>query len=188
VGRLGGRTPAENANIIVERFELETRRAEAWASPRPITFELRSAEGSPHPVTGRDQLFPDPELVAIGGYFRRARRYAARSQARVASDANVTQSMVSRMERGLAPGMRLERFVATCAAIGRIFPLGTCPHEHECAWQPISPPEHVLKDAERLLAILLKSVEPSEERSADPETFFDEIRGQVDEAGGPRAL
>ncbi len=49
------------------------------------------------------------------------------------------QSMVSRTERARAPAMGLERFVDMCVVLGRLFPLGACPHDHECGWQPIRP-------------------------------------------------
>ena len=51
--------------------------------------------------------------------------------------------------------MQLERLTTLGEVLGRAFPLGFCPHEHECAWQPIKPPEHQTTDVERLLKLLL---------------------------------
>lgn len=76
--------------------------------------------------------------------------------------------MVSRAERGVAPGMGLKRLVMMSEPLGRLFPLGTCPHDHECAWQPIKPPEHVVSDVERLLALLMT---PSDEKESDSNIF-----------------
>jgi len=36
--------------------------------------------------------------------------------------------------------MALERFVDMCLVLGRLFPLGVCPHDHSCGWQPAKPP------------------------------------------------
>lgn len=125
-------------------------------SPRkPDHVDLLPPRDFRHPVTGRRELAPDPALVIIGRYLRRARGYALKSQERVGHETGVSQSMVSRAERGLAPGMGFGRFVQMCEALGRLFPLGTCPHEHECAWQPIKPPQHRTTDVERLLALIL---------------------------------
>ena len=69
--------------------------------------------------------------------------------------------MVSRFERGFAPGMRTEKLVAIARALDRLFPFGTCPHDHECAWQPIRPPQHQVTAAEELIAsILAPATEP----------------------------
>jgi transcriptional regulator with XRE-family HTH domain len=54
--------------------------------------------------------------------------------------AGVSQSAVARLELGRAGGMPAKRIVAISDALGRTFPLGVCPHEHRCAWQPIGPP------------------------------------------------
>lgn len=144
-----------HARIVADGIELSVRREEAWAARKPTHVDLRPGRDFHHPVTGRRELGPDPRLVLIGRYLRRARRYSQKSQQRVADETGVTQSMVSRAERGLAPGMGFARFVSMCEALDRLFPLGTCPHEHECAWQPIKPPERQITDVERLLAMIL---------------------------------
>jgi transcriptional regulator with XRE-family HTH domain len=154
-----------NARIIATRSELIARRDEAWAPRKPDHIDLRPAHDVRDPATGRTELAPDPKLVLIGRYLRRARRYAQKSQQRVADETGVTQSMVSRAERGLAPGMRFVRFARMCEALGRLFPLGACPHDHDCAWQPIKPPKHQTSAVERLIALLL---DPNAESRQEP--------------------
>ena len=144
-----------NARLIADRFEFQQRVDDAWAVKRADHIDLAESGHYRHPETGRHQFEAEPAMLEVGRYLRRARRLAGISQQRMARDANVSQSMVSRTERGVAPGMGLERFVAMCEALGRIFPLGTCPHDHECAWQPIKPPEHQQSAVEHLLAMLL---------------------------------
>ena len=80
--------------------------------------------------------------------------------------------MVSRAERGLAPAMGVGRLVRLCDALGRLFPLGACPHDHECAWQPIKPPERQTTAVERLVALLHN---PWDELQPEPP---DETRGE----------
>jgi transcriptional regulator with XRE-family HTH domain len=81
---------------------------------------------------------PDP-LVLLGRYLRRSRYFVEKSQQRLADDTGVSQSMISRAERGRAPSMRTDKLVALGGGLGRIFPLGCCPHNHDCAWQPARP-------------------------------------------------
>jgi len=76
--------------------------------------------------------WPVPEMVLIGGRFRRARLLYGLSQRRLAELAGVSQSAISRFERGLVTGMAVERLVAIAYALGPEFPFGCCPHEHRC--------------------------------------------------------
>jgi len=46
-------------------------------------------------------------------------------------------------------------------ALGRLFPLGFCPHDHKCAWQPIRPPEQRTSDAQSLIDRLLRDPDES---------------------------
>lgn len=108
------------------------------------------------PDSGRPRLAPEPPLVLMGRYLRRARLLAGKTQQRVADDSGVSQSMVSRAERAVAPGMPLDRFVAMCQALDRLFPFGVCPHDHECAWQPIRREHAGPVDASKLLAYLMR--------------------------------
>ena len=56
------------------------------------------------------------------------------SQRRVAAKSNVSQSVISRLERGLGPGMTVEYLLRIATAIGPNLPLGFCPHDHACDW------------------------------------------------------
>ncbi|MEO6349943.1 MAG: helix-turn-helix transcriptional regulator [Candidatus Limnocylindrales bacterium] len=77
---------------------------------------------------------PTPEMELVGRRFRRGRLNAGLSQRQVARKADVSQSLVSRFERGRTPGMSTSRVVAIAAAIGPYFPFGFCPHHHGCNW------------------------------------------------------
>jgi hypothetical protein len=145
------------SRMFANRIELEARQDEAWFVRRPDHLDLRPPYGYRAPVTGRGELAPDPALVLVGRYLRRARRYARKSQQRVANESGVTQSMVSRAERGLAPGMSLLRLVKMCVPLDRLFPLGACPHDHDCAWQPIKPPERQSTAVSRLVEMILRT-------------------------------
>ena len=82
--------------------------------------------------------WPVPEMVVVGARFANGRRRAGLSQRRLAELASVSQSAVSRLERGLTPGMSVERLIRIAAAIGLGFPFGFCPHDHLCPY-PIDP-------------------------------------------------
>jgi transcriptional regulator with XRE-family HTH domain len=64
---------------------------------------------------------------------------AGLSQQQLAAKALISQSVISRFERGLAPGMSTERLILLAEAVGWRFPLGYCPHDHECQWVRIEP-------------------------------------------------
>jgi hypothetical protein len=63
--------------------------------------------------------------------------------------------MVSRLERAKGPGMAIERFIDMSLVLGRLFPLGVCPHDHQCGWQPIQP-RAPKPDVDAFLARLLR--------------------------------
>jgi len=65
----------------------------------------------------------------------------------------VTPSRLSAVRR------YLERFVRVCHTLSGLFPLGFCPHDHDCAWQPIRPPERQTSDTQRFLEYLLKEAD-----------------------------
>ncbi len=170
-----------NVRIIASRAELSMRRKEAWADKSPDHIDLQPPSDFVDPASGRRALGPDPHLVELGRYLRRARRYADKTQQRLANETGVSQSMVSRAERALAPSMRLERLLMLCDGLGRLFPLGTCPHDHECAWQPVKPPPERQKTAVELLVELLQNPEayaapdPADETADKP---IDEPTGE----------
>lgn len=91
------------------------------------------------------------EPVALGRYLRRSRRYTEQTQRAMSAAAGVSQTMVSRLERGKAPMTPLQNFLQVGSALGRLFPLGCCPHDHVCAWQPIRLPEPRSSDAQRYI-------------------------------------
>lgn len=111
----------------------------------PTNRELQAADrswfvpppyGWRHPVTARHGWQPDPLLLAFGQYVKRSRYLARMSQDQLAARSGVDQGQISRVERALAPAMKAERLVRLAKAMGRAFPLGYCPHEHWCQWQP----------------------------------------------------
>jgi DNA-binding XRE family transcriptional regulator len=124
---------------MARAIEMERRRDEVDAVKVVQPFELILPTGFFDLDTGRRKLDAGSPLVHVGRYLRRSRAYAGLSQAQLAAKAGVSQSMVSRAERARAPAMGLERFVDMCVVLGRLFPLGACPHDHECGWQPIRP-------------------------------------------------
>ena len=79
-----------------------------------------------------------PGSVLVGARFRHGRHQAGLSQRRVAELSGVSQSLISRFERGRAPGLSSKRIIAIAMAIGPRFPFGCCPHDHACAW-PYNP-------------------------------------------------
>lgn len=145
------------ARAIARDIEVGRRRTEAQSLSEPDHVDLFPADNSGDADSGRLGLAPSPTLLLIGRYPRRGRRYAAKTQQQVADDSGVSQSMVSRAERGHAPAMRFERLVRLCRPLGRLFPFGVCPHDHECAWQPIKAPERHTTDVASFLEYLSKA-------------------------------
>ena len=118
--------------------------------------------GWTYPATGRRDWEPEPALLAFGQYIKRGRYLGRMSQQRLADEAKVDQGQISRLERALAPAMGIERVVRLSKVLGRALPLGYCPHEHWCEWQPgpAAPPERPpLSDADkaRYLELLLST-------------------------------
>lgn len=148
--------------------QLEVMIGRGEFSTGPDHVDLQSADGSRDPDSGRSALTPAPALLVLARYLVRARRYADKTQHQLAADTGISQPSVSRIERALAPAMRLERFVQLGQGLGRLFPLGFCPHEHDCAWQPVRPPERTISDARRLLSYLQKVAGDATRRTASP--------------------
>jgi len=73
-------------------------------------------------------------MVMVGRRFKNGRRQAGLSQRSLAYRAGVSQSLISRIERGLATGTSAERLIRIAVAIGPDFPFGHCPHRHQCAY------------------------------------------------------
>ena len=91
-------------------------------------------------VTGRKGWQPSFELIAFGMYVKRARHLIGMSQTKLETLSGADQGQISRLERALSPTTRVERLVALSGAMGRALPLGFCPHEHWCEWQPAQKP------------------------------------------------
>lgn len=47
----------------------------------------------------------------------------------------VSQSTISRLERGLAPHVAVYKLVMLSATLGARLPLAFCPHQHGCVWE-----------------------------------------------------
>jgi transcriptional regulator with XRE-family HTH domain len=65
---------------------------------------------------------PDRAVVvlrSLGAELRRARYARGFSQAALAGHSTVSQSTVSMLERGLAPGLRISRYALMIAVLGR---------------------------------------------------------------------
>jgi transcriptional regulator with XRE-family HTH domain len=74
-------------------------------------------------------------LRQFGAELRRCRRSCGLSQDRLAELSGVSQSSISRLERGRAPYAGLHLIVRLSASMGIRMPLAFCPHEHACAWE-----------------------------------------------------
>ena len=84
-----------------------------------------------------------PAMQEMGARIRAGRLAAGLSQRAVADWAGVSQSEVSRLERGQGGNISTYRFVAICFAIGPRFPFGSCPHNHDCPHTRPTPPAHI---------------------------------------------
>jgi transcriptional regulator with XRE-family HTH domain len=73
-------------------------------------------------------------------YVKRGRYLARVTQQGLEDLSGIDQGHISRLERGLAPWTRTQELVRIGKGLGRAFPLGFCPHEHWCEWQPAPPP------------------------------------------------
>ncbi|MEP7159340.1 MAG: helix-turn-helix transcriptional regulator [Chloroflexota bacterium] len=71
--------------------------------------------------------------VEAGKRFRRGRLLVGLSQRAVAAKAGVSQSEISRFERGMTPHMSAYKVLEIGLALGPRFPFGYCPHDHQCA-------------------------------------------------------
>ncbi|MEA2676421.1 MAG: Helix-turn-helix domain [Chloroflexota bacterium] len=126
-------------------------RAGARAMANAIEIRMKSAERS------------TSSLVLLGRYVRRARGYLTMTQVELAGAAGVSQSMISRLESGGADQLPLGRLMAVANPLGAVLPLGSCPHDHRCAWQPFRPTRPVQNDRtmqEYLLQHAGESLEP----------------------------
>ena len=72
------------------------------------------------------------QLSWFGERVRQARHAAGLGQRAVAERSGVSQSTISRLERGKVAHLPLVRLLALAHASGRSLPVGACPHDHSC--------------------------------------------------------
>lgn len=82
------------------------------------------------PEDERDQSL----LRRFGIELRRCRVSAGLSQVELARRSGVSQSTISRIERGNAPSAAMFKLVKISSAMGQRFPFAFCPHPHFCSW------------------------------------------------------
>ncbi len=99
-------------------------------------------------------------LDQFGAELRRCRAVAGMSQVQIGERAGVSQSTVSRLEHGRAPGVSALTLVRMSEGMLGNFPLGFCPHRHACSFQHIraagrsaTSPSSVASDSSWLLAL-----------------------------------
>ena len=88
-------------------------------------------------------------LRRFGVEFRRCRIYAGLTQARLAELSGVSQSTISRIERGKASSASLIKLVRISDVMLTGFPLGYCPHPHLCPWNRLEADGTVSPDRRR---------------------------------------
>jgi transcriptional regulator with XRE-family HTH domain len=178
---------------VADEYDAPTHR-QVEASDR--SWFIAPPYGWRHPVTGRRGWQPDPLLLAFGQYIKRARYLAGVSQVELSKLSGVDQGALSRLERALAPAMKVERLVKLSAALGRMLPLGYCPHEHWCQWQraperaPDPPPRPTWEEFQVLHGLRTPSEilgsgsvdppgDPRSETTEPEEDFFADVRAAV---------
>lgn len=83
----------------------------------------------------RDMTRADRQaLQVLGAAVRIGRKRMSLSQDALAANAEVSQTAVSRLERGMVWGMAVVRFARVAWVLGPRMPLGGCPHGHRCAY------------------------------------------------------
>lgn len=81
----------------------------------------------------------DGTFLRFGRNVRRSRQIAGLSQQRLADLSGVSQSVISRLERGRAPMLGLQRLLMIQEVLGNAMAFGECPHDHSCVWQALGP-------------------------------------------------
>src|SRR5688572_21429688 len=122
-------------------------------------------------------------LVLLGRYVRRARGYSWMTQMELAEASGVSQSTISRLEAGSANQLPVDRLIRIGNALGATLPLGTCPHNHPCAWQPFGPARDAHRDRDFLDYLLDKagdSLDPGAGAHYAPDV---EVGVKLDEIG-----
>ncbi len=73
-------------------------------------------------------------LRRFGVEFRRCRHHAGLSQVELARRSGVSQSTISRIERGRASSAAMFKLAKVGHVLDYSFPFGFCPHPHDCFW------------------------------------------------------
>jgi hypothetical protein len=71
-------------------------------------------------------------LVILGAGIRIGRRRLGLTQRELAERSGVSQTAISRLERGMVWGMAVVRFARVAWALEERTPFGGCPHPHQC--------------------------------------------------------
>jgi len=130
--------PAERPSVPASVYEPPTDKALIASAP---SFFIPPPFGWRHPATQRAGWLPRFPLIAFGMYVKRARYLANMTQRELARQSGLDQGVISRLERALAPWMKVEHVVKLSGVLGQMLPLGYCPHHHPCAWQPAPMPQ-----------------------------------------------
>ncbi|HEY7023541.1 MAG TPA: helix-turn-helix transcriptional regulator [Candidatus Limnocylindrales bacterium] len=136
----------ENADPFAEAARMGALRLEQAREVRRRQAEMADPMGAAETAG----------IGLLGRYLRRSRLLADLTQQQLADKAGVSQSMVSRAERGLAPSMAVVRLVRMLQPLARLFPFGVCPHDHNCPWQPVKPVEESISDPTAYVEYMLK--------------------------------
>ena len=137
----------ETADPYAEAARIGALRLARSVELRQRQSEMASGKGPPETAG----------VALLGRYLRRSRLLAEMTQQQLADAAGVSQSMVSRAERGAAPGMEVARLLRLIQPLARMFPLGACPHDHNCAWQPVRPIDDSISDPTLFITQLLRT-------------------------------
>lgn len=89
------------------------------------------------PYRDPDQTGLRDLLRQFGVELRRCRLRCGLSQVKLADLSGVSQSSISRLERGRAPYAGLHLILRLGAAMEGQLPLAFCPHRHSCGWEQL---------------------------------------------------
>lgn len=74
-------------------------------------------------------------IAQFGLDLRFARGQVGISQMSLEGRSGVDQTLISKLEHAKAPHVSLERLIRLHIALGDKFPLGHCPHDHDCSFR-----------------------------------------------------
>src|SRR4051794_38552334 len=85
--------------------------------------------------TKRSLAGAEEAITQFGLDLRFSRMQAGISQMSLEGRSGVDQTLISKLERAKAPHVSLERLIRLHIALGDAFPLGHCPHDHDCTFR-----------------------------------------------------